>query len=230
MSRAGRQQGAMDPRFQFFYDLVRVINFYQRDQATPFIYILENTYPGEQTTRAVLKAGNLVQAFIGAPVLLDGADLGAAAHRLRLFWTNFLEPAVLQAALPTRISPQPSLAAILHAYHIPTTPGHADRAPFAMHNQLGGERICMPTVVSYLQSNAFRPKENGAPREGQVYNTKIGQWEEPDADEKEQLLGYNPVDTFTPGVSDKDRAIRMGRALDGHSMRWLGAFLHASQA
>ena len=31
VSRAGRQLGAMDPRFTFFYDLVRIINFFQRE-------------------------------------------------------------------------------------------------------------------------------------------------------------------------------------------------------
>ena len=69
----------MDPRFRYFYDLVRIINFFQRDQATPLIYILENTYIGERYTDAVTKAGDLVQAFFGAPVVVDAADLGAAA-------------------------------------------------------------------------------------------------------------------------------------------------------
>ena len=88
----------------------------------------------------------------------------------------------------------------------------------------------MPTVVSYLMSNAYRPRDNGTPGEGQLFNTHTSNWEEPDAEEKEQLLGYTPDDTVTPGVSDEARAIRLGRALDGHTMRWLGAVLHASQA
>ena len=75
----------MDPRFKHFYDLVRIINFFQRDQATPLVYILENTCPREKLTEAVKKAGDLVQAFVGAPVVVDAADLGAAAHRVRLF-------------------------------------------------------------------------------------------------------------------------------------------------
>ena len=86
----------------------------------------------------------------------------------------------------------------------------------------------MPTVVSYLLSNAYRTKANGAPGEGQLYNSTTKEWEEPNAEEKEQLLGYTPTDTATPGVSNEDRAIRFGRALDGHTMRWLGAVLHAS--
>ena len=88
----------------------------------------------------------------------------------------------------------------------------------------------MPTVVSYLNSNAYRMKANGSPGEGQLYNTLSDQWEEPDAEEKEALLGYKRGDTTASGVSFDERAIRLGRALDGNTMRWLGAILYASQA
>ena len=230
VSRAGHQTGAMDPRFQFFYDLVRIINFFQREQTSAMIYILENTYPGEMCTAAVRKAGELVQAFVGAPVLLDAAHMGAAAHRVRLFWTNMLQPAVLQTAMPTLLLPSPPLKTILKPYHVPTTPGHTDSPPFAMHNQKGGVRLVMPTIVSYLESNAFRRKDNGAPGEGQLFNITTKLWEEPDAEEKELLLGYQRGETATPGITEDQRAIRLGRALDGNTMRWLGAFLHASQA
>lgn len=87
----------------------------------------------------------------------------------------------------------------------------------------------MPTTVSFLQSNAFRTKPNGQPGEGEVFNTNTNVWEEPDAEEKEMLLGYHPDDTVTPGVTCNERSIRLGRALDGNIMRWLGAFSHASQ-
>ena len=88
----------------------------------------------------------------------------------------------------------------------------------------------MPTVVSYLHSNAFRPKENGNPGEGEIFNTISLEWEEPDVEEKEMLLGYEAGDTTAAGVTADERAIRLGRALEGNTMRWLGAFLHASQA
>ena len=39
-----------------------------------------------------------------------------------------------------------------------------------MHNKAGGVRLVMPTIVSYLESNAFRSKPCGAPGDGQVYN------------------------------------------------------------
>ena len=163
-------------------------------------------------------------------MVVDAADLGAAAHLVRPFWTNMLQPAVLQATLPTLISPSPPLTTILKRHHIPTMPGHSNHFPFALHNIEGGVRLCKPTVVSYLRSNAFRPKENGTPGEGEVFNTQTNVWEEPDAEEKELLLGYTLGDTAAAGVSDEDRAVRLGRALDGTTMRWLGAILHASQA
>lgn len=76
VNRGGRQRCTMDSRFRFFYDLVRVINFFQRVQPTPMFYTLENTYPGKRCTAAVQKVSDLVQAFIGAAVLVDGAYLG----------------------------------------------------------------------------------------------------------------------------------------------------------
>ena len=88
----------------------------------------------------------------------------------------------------------------------------------------------MPTVVSYLQSNAFRAKDTGAPGEGQVFNMRNDTWEEPDVSEKELFLGFHAGDTAAPGVTADARAIRIGRALNANTMRWLGAFLHASQA
>ena len=170
-----------------------------------------------------------MQSFLGAPVIIDAADLGAAAHQVRLFWTNMLQPAVLQAALPKLLLPSPPLSSILKAHHVPTTPGHSDRLPYATHNEQGGARICMPTVMSYLRSNAFRPKENGNPGKGEVFNTGSLEWEEPDAEEKEMLLGYGASDTSALGGTEAERAIRLGRALEGNTMRWLGAYLHASQ-
>ena len=46
----------MDPRFRFFYDLVRIVNFFQREHAIPLVYVLENTFPGETCTVAVKKS------------------------------------------------------------------------------------------------------------------------------------------------------------------------------
>ena len=113
---------------------------------------------------------------------------------------------------------------------MPTSPDHTDQRPFATHNIHGGRRVCMPTMVAYPRSNAYRPRDNGAPGEGELFNIYTNEWEEPDAEEKELLLGYSRGDTAAPGVTDAERSVRLGRALDGHVMRWLGETLHASQA
>ena len=77
----------------------------------------------------------------------------------------------------------------------------------------------MPTVVSYLQSNAFRAKDTGAPGEGQVFNIQTDIWEEPDVNEKELFLGFHAGDTAAPGVPEDARSIRIGRALDANTVR-----------
>ena len=71
---------------------------------------------------------------------------------------------------------------------------------------------------------------NGQPREGDVFNSITDVWEKPDAGEKELLLGFQRRGSGARGVTGAQRAIRLGRALDGTTMRWLCAFLHASQA
>ena len=105
VSRAGYRQGIHDPRFRFFFNMVAIINFFQREQTSPLIYILENTYPGERCTKAVQNAQNLVQGFSGAPTLLDAADMGLVAHRVRLYCQNFLKPEMLHAAMPKMMVP-----------------------------------------------------------------------------------------------------------------------------
>ena len=82
----------------------------------------------------------------------------------------------------------------------------------------------MPTVVSFLRSNAYRPKPDGRLGEGKVYNVIYERWEEPSVREKKKLMGYNEGDTAAGGVTEAQRTVRFGRALNGHTMRWFGAF------
>ena len=229
ISRVGRRQGVNDPRFRFFFNMIQIINFFQGEQIVPLTYLLENIYPGRTCTHAMQNTSNMVQGFIGAPVLIDAADVGSAAHRVREYWSNFLAPADLQAAMPTLMTPSPPMQQILHPYHIPCRPRYTDRRPFAPHNIARGARLCMPTVVSYLRSSAYRLAENGQPKEGEVYNTNIKRWEELDVLEKEVLLGYNRNETASPDVTKDDRSICLARALDANVMRCMGALLAAAQ-
>ena len=63
------------------------------------------------------------------------------------------------------------------------------------------------------------PKENGDPSEGKMYNIITKAWEELDVDDKEELLGFHLGDTATLGVTEDQRSTRIGRTLDGKTMR-----------
>ena len=71
--------------------------------------------------------------------------------------------------------------------------------------------------------------ESGKPGEGQLWNLLTKCWEEPTLEEKEQLMGYNIGDTAGGHATIPQRASRLGQAMDGNTMRWLGAFLYAQQ-
>ena len=87
ISRGGRQEGYADRRFQYFYNLVRILGWLQHHQERSPVYFLENTYPGElaKMPESVQKTPWLIESFIGLGVVLDAGGLGAASHRLRYF-------------------------------------------------------------------------------------------------------------------------------------------------
>ena len=85
VSRAGRCKGVEDPRFRFFFDLVRIINFFHLEQNPPMVYLLENTYPREHVTPQVKKAGDLVKSFLRPCLLADSANHGSVCHRNCLY-------------------------------------------------------------------------------------------------------------------------------------------------
>ena len=230
MSMAGKHKGMDDDRFTPVLDMVRTLNFLQKNQISPPLYLFENTYPGTPGQYpCVDEAAKMVESFLGAPVVIDAAGLGSVAHRVRLFWTNWCPPEQLQDAIPQNLPPTPSLAAILHPDHVPTVPGHDPIYPFAKLNEVGKPRKCMPTIVSFPRSHAYRKKDNGLPGEGQLWNKRMKRWDEPSLMEREQMMGYKPDATYAGLATIAERAERLGRAMDANTMRWLGAFLHATQ-
>ena len=147
-----------------------------------------------------------VESYLEAPIVLDAAGLGAAAHKVRLFWTNWCRPEVLQKAIPQDIRPNPSFQSVLHVDHVSTAPTKTSIHPFVDYNKKGKSRICMPTVVSYPRSHAYRPQKNGRPGEGQLWNKETKRWDEPSLREREQLMGYKPDATLAGHVTVQQRA------------------------
>ena len=220
MSMAGPQTGAQDDRFPTFLNMVKIINVSQRVQCMPPIYCVENTWPGPGGRKeGVDKTANLIQAFIGAPVVIDAAGLGSAAHRVRHYWTNFCETSLLQSAMPRDITPFPSLTYILDQDHIASAPLVASTWPFVGHNVIGEPRLCLPTIVSYPESFAFRRRNNGTPGEGQLWDRVTHNWIEPTLKEKEHLMGYRVNDTQGGLATEKERISRLGQVMDGNTLK-----------
>ena len=113
-------------------------------------------------------------------------------------------------------------------HHVPKKLGHTDERPFASWNVIGQTRICMPTVVSYIRSNAYRPKSDGELREGEVFNLAREEWEERDCCEKEQMMGYMADETKCTEAPKAERSMRLGRAPDANVMLHLGAVMFAA--
>lgn len=95
MSLAGYKKGKNDEIFLAFLDTVKILHFLQAEQHPSPLFLFENTWlgkPGQYPS--IDKNAELVESFLGAPVLADAAGLGSSAHRVRLFLTNWCRPFV----------------------------------------------------------------------------------------------------------------------------------------
>ena len=149
-------------------------------------------------------------------MVVDAAGLGSAAHRVRLFRTNWCTPDILQAAILTDILPNPLSKQILHEHHVPTIPTRTSMLPFAQRYEVGKNRVCMPTIVSYPKSHAFQQHANGEAGDGQHWNTQTKCWEEPTLEEREPLMGYKVGSTDIGLATPTQRMKRLGQAMDGN--------------
>ena len=106
MSMAGNRKGMDDERFLPFLDMVKILDFLQAERHPQPLFLFENTWPGMPGQYPVIdKGAELVESFLGAPIVMDAAGLGFAAHRVRLFWKNWCRPEILQSEIPTYILP-----------------------------------------------------------------------------------------------------------------------------
>ena len=149
--------------------------------------------------------------------MIDAAGLGSAAHRVRLFWINWISPEILQRAIPNDILPCPPLKQILNADRESGWPTKYARPPFVTHNKVGKARVVMPTIVSFSKSHAFRMQENGRPGEGQLWNTKC--FEEPTLEETEQLMAFQVGDTIGGLATRYQRSTRLRQGMDANTIK-----------
>ena len=129
--------------------------------------------------------------MLGAPVMLDAAQVSSYAHRCRNYWQNFVDPADLLALVSGFERPPGLLVSdIMDPGRYVSVVTRTDQQPFFTANVRGELRSCLPTLVAYSMSRAFR--DEGA---GCVYDTNPGikpdnRWTEPNPGERELALGY----------------------------------------
>jgi site-specific DNA-cytosine methylase len=86
-SVVGFGKGLSDTRSGLFMDMVRLITWAQSIYHT-FGYVIENTPFQLDQREKVQEHYTLVRHYLGEPLLLDVAQCGSYAHRLRDWWTN----------------------------------------------------------------------------------------------------------------------------------------------
>ena len=219
LSTAGRCAGLDGPRSRTFWDLVRVLGALQQLQPLrPPAYLLENA-PMQHNFRSptVRQDFDRVCRTVGSPVLLDAAQLGARAHRLRNFWTNLACPAQLRLVLAGVVRPAGRWAAqVLGPGRSLRTCMRSDQPPFHPCNVAGQPPAALPTLVAYPLSRAFCPGRAGA-----VWDAAKQRWDEPSPDERELALGYTQRCTAAPGVTAAERHAITGRCMDATTLQHL---------
>ncbi len=224
-SRAGLGQGLQDPRSTLFWELLRLLRWWQRTQVTPVAYIFENVPPLGMVSARVQEDAQEVCRHLGEPVAVDAAALGSYAHRFRWKWTNLATAHGISAALEQVTRPEGR-----HVDHILNVGRHSqevvheDSAPLALVNKVGLPRLALPTLMSYPRSFAFR---DGGP--GLVVDTSTQRLEEPCADERERAMGFLTGTTSGPGVTESQRRHILGQAMDLNAMVWFIGICLASQ-
>ena len=230
LSRAGQGRGFKDRRLKSFFDLVRVINWCQnKQQGHQVWYFCENTWPGTNVKEGVREAFEMIEMFLGRGALVDAADLGSAAHRVRFYWTNIVESWKLPLLIPSGDDTQspPALDTILESYHTPAPVFHDDKLPFSPLNTTGNPRVCLPTLMSTIGSWAFRTQPDGSIGPGQLWNEGTHQWEEPNLGERELMMGMWRGASGRGEGNEQVRHKMLGQAMGHNVMRWVGGIMAA---
>ena len=93
---------------------------------------------------------------------------------------------------------------------------HDDFQPFYPCNKKDERRRAFPTLVAFPISRAFRDLNAGT-----VYDTITKTITQPNVTERETLMGYARGTTWTPTISDAERHMIVGRAMDATTLEFL---------
>jgi hypothetical protein len=92
----------------------------------------------------------------------------------------------------------------------------ADSSPMVMVNRVGQLGMALPTFVSFPTSHAYK---EGGPRF--VWDI-CSQWlVEPNANERERVMGFPIGMTLIPSISEASRRQVLGQAMDLNYLTWI---------
>jgi hypothetical protein len=225
LSAAGGGAGLFGKRSRTFFDLTRILGALQRLQpALPPGYLLENA-PMQHNwqSQPIREVFPTVCAAIGTPTLVDAAQMGSFAHRLRNWWSNLAAPARTACALSyVKRDPNRFVNSILDPGRFTRPVARADTFPMHTCNLTSLPMAALPTFVSFPASHAFRDEGLG------VLIDKSGSpCGEPNPDERERAMGYDTGATAAPGLSPRERHTITGRCMDSNTTSRLFALYAA---
>ena len=212
-SPAGLGRGIKGRHSRTLHTCVQIVGALQQLQgAMPPLFIIENAAMqfNFRSPRVRLVDFPEVCAMIGTPVLLDAAQVGARAHRLRNFWQNLAPPDLLEKTLAV-LHREPGIRVddILDPGRHSAPVVRDDALPYYPANKIGQPRSALPTLMAYSGSRAFLKDCPGS-----IYDATTGSWGEPNPDERERALGYETGTTAAPGLSPEERHIVTGNCID----------------
>jgi hypothetical protein len=186
----------------------------------PLGYVVEHVAAGYDRRPKVRAHFEPVKGMLGPEVVLDVAQVGSRAHRLRAWWTNLEGAPLLRVAVAAQVRPAGLFVQqVLGAGRRARPPRSVDVAPWAKVETPGAPRRALNTFVSYGGSYAFSRGGGGVlactQRDGQVT------FEEPTAEERELAMGFPRGFSAAPGVSEATRRELLGQAMDLNSLMWI---------
>jgi hypothetical protein len=111
---------------------------------------------------------------IGPCIVLDAAQVGSYAHRLRDYWTNLAPSHDITRALDAVSRPANlSVNDILEPGRSAQICRHLARPPWYPANVVGQPLSCLPTLVAYVGSYAFRYNDHDQPGLGLVHDSTV---------------------------------------------------------
>jgi hypothetical protein len=219
--------GTLGRRAAVLHDVARIINMMQlRHRDLPPGYLLENVAMQHNFRHEHIKfpVFDEIVKQLGTPVTFDAAQAGSYAHRLRNYWTNLVHPEHLQKVLDSLDIPRDKVIdEILGQGRTsqPVAPGEQTISG-RRYNTVGSPRAVMPTLMSFPHSRAFREG-----RQGCIWDNNVHKHDEPTADERELMMGFEPSSTAAPRVTERQRRSLLGQAIDINALSaiWAAAKL-----